>query len=140
MRKAALSLFAAFVLTLSFAVAPASANESAIGERFAISLNEMPDSAVAGNTVTGTFTINLLDSIRAVRKTVSYTVTAETPLGEGTLRSGSFTMVSGNPRTVELSFPIAPNTRPGVYVIEVSVTVDNETLVVSHAITISGNR
>jgi hypothetical protein len=140
MRKAALSLLAVFVLTLSFAVAPASANTTVVGETFAISLDDMPDSAVAGNTVTGTFTINLLDSIRAVKRTVSYTVTAESPFGEAVLQSGSFRMTSGNTRTFELSLPIASTTRSGVYEIHVNVTVESETLGVDHAITISGNR
>jgi hypothetical protein len=140
MRKATLSLLAAIALTFSFAVAPASADDTAVGQTFSISLNDMPDSAVAGGTVTGTFTIDLLDSIRAVTRTVSYTVTVESPFGEAVLRSGSFRMTSGNARTVQLSLPIAPDVRAGVYEIHVNVTVENETLSVDHALTIGGKR
>jgi hypothetical protein len=140
MRTTLLSLFATFLIAVSFTTVPVSAAGSAVGETFVLSVEGFPDSAAAGTTVSGKISITLLDSIRAVTRQVSFTITSETPFGEAVLKSGTFTMTSGQTRTVSFTLPIAGDARPGTYTLRANATIVNETLSVDHAIDIAGKK
>jgi len=140
MRKKGYSLVAALLLALSIAVPSARADASVTGETFTLALTGLPSSATAGDVVEATLAITLLDSIRAVRRQVSYVVSVDSAFGDAVLRSGTFSMTSGTTRTVDVSLPISESLTAGTYTLRVTTTIANETLEVAQSMDIGGKR
>jgi hypothetical protein len=142
MKNSALSLLAILVLTLSFAVSPVNANDTASNEEFSVSLSGMTDFAMPGDTLEGQLSITLAPPVTpiAAKKQVYYDVAIATPLGDATVFSGSFRMRAGRTRTIPLSFPIEPDAAPGFYTVKIALTVDGETLSVGHTVEIGGKK
>jgi hypothetical protein len=142
MRNSALSLLAALVMMVSFAVAPASANSDATGQNFSVSLSGMADFAMPGDTVTGQLSVTIPQGpgFVAARKQVFYTITVDTPFGDATVLTGSFRMTAGRTRTIPFSLPIDDTAAAGLYRVKVGVTIDGESLSVGHELEIGGKR
>jgi hypothetical protein len=142
MRKTALSLLAAIALTLSFAAAPANADDSASGQRFSVALTNIDSFAMPGDTLEGQLSITIPGPASGVqaRKVVSIEATINTPFGDATVLTGTFRMRAGHTRTLPLSFPIDDNAAAGTYKLAIAVTVDGETLTVTQEIEIGGKR
>jgi hypothetical protein len=142
MRNTALSLFAAFLMTLTFAVAPASADDAATGQRFSVSLQGLSDFAAPGDELEGQLSITIPAPQSGVRpkKQVFVTATVVTPFGEATIFNSSFRMTAGQTRTIPLSFPIEEDAAPGLYRIKIGVTIDGESLSVGHEVEVGGKR
>jgi hypothetical protein len=141
MRNSALSLLAAFALMISFAALPASADDSATGRNFSVSLTGLADFANPGDTLQGQISVTIpSNGPIAARKQVFYTVTIDTPVGDATVLSGDFHMRAGRTRNFPFSLPIEENAVPGIYSIRVQLTVDGESLSVGHTLEIGGKR